>query len=389
MAIFQECPTCKKKQSNRHKECKACGENLDRAKRSGRVKFHIRHNLPDGRRVQKVVGYSLSDARAADGKRKAQKKENRIFDMLPESKITFQELTDWYLELPSVNRLKTFERVAIGIERFNESFGKRMVMDIRQSDLEAYQGRRLDKGITPRTIDMELSLVKTMVTKASDNDKVTEAVVKPFRVTKKLLKKGSNARTRTVTVAEYLNILEHAANHVKAAVIIGYNTGMRAGEIFNLQWEHINRERGFIILPPDMVKEGREKHVPINHHVVEALGEVPQILLNDYVITYRGESINNHGGFQRGFKAACCRAKVPYGRKVDQGMTFHDLRRTVKTNMLKAGVDKVYRDTILGHSIQGMDRYYIVPTDKDLSKAMEKYTKWVDLELKKGDQMGD
>ncbi len=70
-------------------------------------------------------------------------------------------------------------------------------------------------------------------------------------------------------------------------------------------------------------------------------------------------------------------------------MTFHDLRRTVKTNMLKAGVDKVYRDTILGHSIQGMDRYYIVPTDKDLSKAMERYTQWVDLELKKGDQMGD
>ena len=41
--------------------------------------------------------------------------------------------------------------------------------------------------------------------------------------------------------------------------------------------------------------------------------------------------------------------------------------------MLKAGVDKVYRNTLLGHSIQGMDRYYIVPTDKDLSKAMEKY----------------
>ncbi len=154
---------------------------------------------------------------------------------------------------------------------------------------------------------------------------------------------------------------------------------MRAGEVFNLQWEHINRERG------DMVKEGREKHVPINHHVVEALEKVPQILFNDYVITYRGESINNHGGFQRGFKAACWRAKVPYGRKVDQGMTFHDLRRTVKTNMLKAGIDKVYRDTILGYSIQGMDRYYIVPTDKDFSKAMERYTQWVDLELKKGD----
>jgi hypothetical protein len=34
-----------------------------------------------------------------------QKRENRIFDMLPESKMTFQELTDWYLGLKTVMKL--------------------------------------------------------------------------------------------------------------------------------------------------------------------------------------------------------------------------------------------------------------------------------------------
>jgi hypothetical protein len=38
---------------------------------------------------------------------------------------------------------------------------------------------------------------------------------------------------------------------------------------------------------------------------------------------------------------------------------MHDLRRTVKINMLEAGADKTYRDLILGHSLEGMDRHYI------------------------------
>ena len=40
---------------------------------------------------------------------------------------------------------------------------------------------------------------------------------------------------------------------------------------------------------------------------------------------------------------------------------MHDFRRTVKTNMLEAGVDKTYRELILGHSMEGMDRHYIKP----------------------------
>ncbi len=46
--------------------------------------------------------------------------------------------------------------------------------------------------------------------------------------------------------------------------------------------------------------------------------------------------------------------------------------------MLAAGVDKVYRDTILGHSLQGMNIHYMAPSEVDLHRAMAKYTGWID-----------
>lgn len=46
--------------------------------------------------------------------------------------------------------------------------------------------------------------------------------------------------------------------------------------------------------------------------------------------------------------------------------------------MLKAGVDKIYRDIILGHNLTEMDVHYLSPTDVDLKKAIERYTEWLD-----------
>jgi hypothetical protein len=45
--------------------------------------------------------------------------------------------------------------------------------------------------------------------------------------------------------------------------------------------------------------------------------------------------------------------------------------------MVKAGVSKVFRDTILGHSLRGMDIHYISPSEDDLTEAMDKYTQFI------------
>ena len=105
MSILAQCPICRKKQSIKNKLCK-CGEKLDKAKRSGRIRYWINYRMPDGTQRRESVGafegldpYSLKDARDAESKRVVQKREKRIFDMLPESEMTFEELSEWFLPI--------------------------------------------------------------------------------------------------------------------------------------------------------------------------------------------------------------------------------------------------------------------------------------------------
>ena len=47
--------------------------------------------------------------------------------------------------------------------------------------------------------------------------------------------------------------------------------------------------------------------------------------------------------------------------------------------MLNAGIDKVHRDMIIGHSLKGMDVHYMVADEDALKEAVDKYTKWLDV----------
>jgi integrase len=377
MAILAQCPVCRKKQSTKNKVC-VCGHNLDKAKRSKKVKFWINYRLPGGQQKRELIGTSIEEARDAEGKRRTQKRENRIFDILMDSKITFKELTSWYLGLESVKRLASCDRIELAINNFNDLFGNKQANSIKPVDIENYQIKREKEGRAAATIDMEVKLVQTVVSKAFDNDIINGQALRAFRKVKRKLKKGSNARKRTLTIEEYLKLKENSPPHLKAMVIIAFNTGMRAGEIRTLRWSYIDKEKKFIRLPAKAVKESKPKTIPINHHVKSLLEGLPRALHHDFVITYKGKPIKQKDGYKRSFRTACRRAGIPCGRKNPGGIIFHDQRRSVKTNMASAGVDPAHRDTIMGHSLQGMDAHYIAPNEDTLILAMEKYTAWLD-----------
>jgi integrase len=331
--------------------------------------------------MEGLDGRSIEDAKDALSKRKVQKKENRVFDMLPESKMTFDELKTWYLELESVKKLASFNRVQTVLGNFNDVFGSYQVADIKQTDIENYQIKRKEQGRADATIDMEIKYAQTAVTKAFDNDMLAGRCLKAFRRSKRLLKKGSNARDRILGFDEYLELIEVAPFHLAAMIKIAFNTGMRAGEIRQLKWSYIDRENGFIRLPAKLTKENKPKTIPINQNIEKLLRIIPRAINHGYVITYNGKRIRKKDGYKRSFITACKNAKIPCGRKAQNGIVFHDIRRTVKTNMLSAGVDKAHRDFILGHSLHGMDAHYLKPTDETLKEAMEKYTIWLNNQL--------
>jgi integrase len=336
-------------------------------------------------------GHDFEIAKASLGKRSAQVAEGRILDIVKASKITFNELSAWYLKQTSVTRLKSFNRVVIGIKNFNLIFGDSIVSKITKEDVVRYQEKRLNdtvqrhgckqagtRKISQQTVDTEIMLVKAMVNYGFMEDHIDGTALKVFKRIKKQVRPGANARTRTITSNEFERIINHAPDHIRAFMVIGLNTGMRLGEIRQLRWSNIDSEMKFIRLHSDDTKEKRPKVIPINHNVRDILASQKRYIDHDYVLTYHGAPISTPGGIRHGFQSAIKAAGILHGRDVQGGMIFHDIRRTVKSNMLKAGIDKVHRDMILGHSLQGMDKHYMVSSDSELERAMGIYSLLID-----------
>ena len=130
MAVLNQCPACRTKQSIKNKSCVKCGEDLDKAKRSKRVKYWIHYRMPGGKQKWELVydqetdkpTTSLEYAKDAEGKRRVQKRENRIFDIKPDTKMTFQELTEWYLALEKVRALPSYWLIELSLKKFNIAF---------------------------------------------------------------------------------------------------------------------------------------------------------------------------------------------------------------------------------------------------------------------------
>lgn len=374
MAILAECPTCHKKQSTRNRLCAGkigCGEDLVKAKRSQKVRYWIQYRLPGGRQRKEFVGYSIQEARDAEGKRRSQKRENRIFDIKPEAKMTFGELTEWYLGLEKVKALASYWRVQISLNNFNSEFGNVLIKDIRLSQIENYQQMRLNIGLAPATVDREVGEVKTMIYKAYDDGILDDRIAMIFKKVKKLLKKNANARDIILPFDKFERLLSNSPLYLLGILATGFYTGMRKGEILGLTWDKVDLENRFIRLEATDTKDREPRLVPIDDELYEILKIQPKALHHNYVFTYKGNPIRTN--FRRSLATACRKAGIPYGRKVKGGFTFHDLRHMFNTYMRKAGVAESVIMKITGHSIREMfDRYNTIDAD-DAKEAMKRF----------------
>ncbi|MCP4551427.1 MAG: hypothetical protein GY834_05175 [Bacteroidetes bacterium] len=100
--------------------------------------------------------------------------------MLPEAKITFNDLTEWYIESPRLKALAYYDVLKINLNSFNSVFGQKLINGIKLLDLENYQVQRKEQGKSDSYIDQEIGAIKTMLKKAWDNDKISGNVLKPL-----------------------------------------------------------------------------------------------------------------------------------------------------------------------------------------------------------------
>jgi integrase len=376
MAILAECPFCHRRQTVKSKQClsrngNGCGADLEKAKRAGKVHYWIAYRLPGGKqKFEKLTGEnstSIEYARDADAKRKVQNRENRIFDIKPEAKMTFRELTDWYLDLEKVKSMSYFPTLKIYLKKFNSEFGNTTVNQIKAVDLENLQAKRKAKGKADSTVDQEIAAARVVIKAGFDNDLVGGDTLKVFKKVKRLLKRNSNVRDKIVTPEQFRALLNAAPSHLLAILATGFYTGMRRGEILSLSWSKVDLKNRVIRLETEDAKDRQARIVPICNELYDILETIPRALHDEHVFLYKGKPIRD---IRTGFKKACKDAGINYGRNQRDGFVFQDLRRCFNTYMRKAGVTEPVITGMTRHSTRAkFDRYSKVD-EEDIKHAV-------------------
>jgi len=209
-----------------------------------------------------------------------------------------------------------------------------------------------------------------MINKAFDNDLVGGDTIRAFKKVKKLLKRNSNGRNKIITLEQFKALLgsEKLPAHTRGILATAFYTGMRRGEILSLTWPKVDMRNRLIRLDAEDTKDREPRTVPIYEELYEVLRMIPRALHEDHVFLYWGKPVRDN---RAGLKETCEEAGINYGRSVQDGFVFHDLRHCFNTGIRRAGVAESVIMYITGHLSREMfDRYNTVDED-DSRRAVE------------------
>jgi len=385
MAILQECPYCHRKQALKHKQC-SCGGDLDKAKKARKVRYWINYRQPDGKQKRAYVGSfkdlngnSIEDARKANSKFEVNKAEKRLLDIKQDTEMTFQQLSDWYLDLEDIKSALSYRIICIRLNNLNKEIGSTIVSDIKPVDITDYRAKREKQGLSDSYIDDEITAGKTVINRAFENGMISIDTLRNFKAVKKVLSNGDNARDRVLTVEEFQRLYDGAEEHLKGILLTGYWTGLRENDVLGLTWDRIDLNERLIRFTVQHRRTQKPK--PSEVYIVDELfdflsnqsNRIRKVDEDSHVFQYYGKPIKS---IKRAVRTACSRAKIKYGKNVLGGFIFHDLRHTSITDMRRAGVDALVNKKWHGHSMRDAHSGYHSIDRGDLIEAGERLAEY-------------
>jgi integrase len=302
-----------------------------------------------GRRVREAIGTNKKLAEMVLNKRVTEAIENRWFDKRNVGVMPFSDFAEIYINR-HVAILKSKKGERLSVQVWKREFGNRPLGQITRAELQDWQAQRHQKN-KPATVNRLLGRLRHALNKAVEWDLLDKSPMERLKFLPE-----NNARLHYLSMEQCNHLLEACiAPHMRAMVTVALHTGMRRGEILNLQWQDIDFESGSIVIRDS--KNGQPRHIPMDSTVRD--------LLSGYIPTAGSEHVfpSASGGrlstVQKAFRNARIRAGMP-------DLHFHDLRHTFASHWVMSGGDLYVLKDILGHkSIQMTQRYaHLSPTYK-------------------------
>ena len=131
-------------------------------------------------------------------------------------------------------------------------------------------------------------------------------------------------------------------------ILLALLTGARRSNLLAMRWPDIRLDEAIWRIP--MTKNGTPQNVTLSPEAVAILTERREASDNGAIFVFPGTGASGH--IEEPKKAVIrvmARAGIPYGRKVENGVTLHDLRRTLGSWQAKTGASLAIIGTSLHH----------------------------------------
>jgi len=267
---------------------------------------------------------------------------------------TIIELANWYMDLSTTQKKKSYNREIQALKHLLPYFGKMPPANIKGSDTVKYRDKRTKQGAHDNTVDYELAVLRQVYRTAMKLDEITADYLPGSFV----MNGTTNPRPRITD--EQFELLHKNATPIFADILLcGWESAMRSGEICNLRVKDIHLDTmtdmhgnsvSHINLGMFGTKNKTERNVPISPALREVLERRMKGLGPKDRIFRRedGKPFNTNSISDR-MRTLCKQVGIPYGDKtLDEdgyriGVVFHSLRHSRVTKWVEMG----YSDEII------------------------------------------
>jgi integrase len=347
----------------RHKGRRLKRSDRDWDKGTWWIEFSLRGNY---------VHESIPGARTqAQAERAESKRREEIYEGKydPGKKLFSEFVDEIFLPWSTANKRshREDEQRSVTLKDF---FGENHLRDIKPMMIEKFKRERLatptkhdkedrPRPRTPASVNRDLACLSKILSMAFDNALIDSNPMRRVR-----LLKESGSRERFITAEEEVKLfakLTGRRDHIRSVVTVALNTGMRRGEILDLQWEHVNFIARTIFIARS--KTGKTRIIPMNDIVFAELKALKQDAgTRDFVFSVSKTGVNIDS-IKTGWRNACAAAGL-----VD--LRFHDTRHTFATRLRANGVHEWDIRDLLGHTTTRMTSVYTHQTPANLRQAV-------------------
>lgn len=292
-----------------------------------------------------------ADAQAWAKKLESEMERGCFDDSARLKQFHFSEALEAYLEACRHRNLKATKFIEAHSRILKRHLGDHRLSDITHLVLAAYRDKRLhsvaaatvkhELGITHRALKHQFRTLGVPVERIP--------TVRPPTV--------SNSRERRISPEELEALLTQIPNaEIRITVQLAVETGMRRGELVNMQWHHIDWGRRTLLVP--VTKTNRKREVPLSTTALALLtGLIPDGGAEGHILQYQPDSIT------QAFARAATKAGL-------SNIRLHDLRHEATTRFFERGLSMMEVAAITGHQDPRMLRRYTHLDASDLASRL-------------------